>query len=195
MNVIELSEAVKIYKTNIPYNKEDLIKELFFNIDFNRFESAKDTAGRESQLIITSKNIEYIKSKAVNFITENLLRNKTVNYFQRNWVYVNDKNASYVIWHVHSDKVSKVIQNYWTYTFYVQMPDNLKNNEGKISFKIDETEYNILPEEGDLLVFPASLLHKPELSPMSTKERIVMAGNFVELDLNKTLEKRKTSLV
>ena len=57
MNVIELSEAVKIYKTNIPYNKEDLIKELFFNIDFNRFESAKDTAGRESQLIITSKNI------------------------------------------------------------------------------------------------------------------------------------------
>ena len=40
MNVIELSEAVKIYKTNIPYNKEDLIKELFFNIPklfFNRF--------------------------------------------------------------------------------------------------------------------------------------------------------------
>jgi hypothetical protein len=108
---------------------------------------------------------------------------------------VNDKNASYVRWHVHSDNVSKVIQNDWTYTFYVQMPDNLKNNEGKISFKIDETEYNILPEEGDLLVFPASLLHKPELSPMSTKERIVMAGNFVELDVNKILEKRKTSLV
>jgi hypothetical protein len=195
MDIIELDGSVKIYKTRIPFNKEELIKELYFNMDFNRFESAKDTAGRESQLIITSKNIEYVKSKAVNFITENLLGNKTVNYFQRNWVYVNDKNASYVRWHVHSDNVSKVIQNDWTYTFYVQMPDNLKNNEGKISFKIDETEYNILPEEGDLLVFPASLLHKPELSPMSTKERIVMAGNFVELDVNKILEKRKTSLV
>jgi hypothetical protein len=75
------------------------------------------------------------------------------------------------------------------------MPNNLSGNEGKLAFKIDENEYNILPNEGDIIIFPATLVHKPEMSPNSTRDRVVIGGNFVEIDINKSLSKKQTTLV
>jgi hypothetical protein len=75
------------------------------------------------------------------------------------------------------------------------MPNNLLNNEGKLLFKVRDSEYGILPEEGDVIIFPATLLHKPELSPNSTQERIVIGGNFVEIDINRVLNKKQKTLV
>lgn len=196
MEVIKLDDTVLIYKTNISYNKDELIKELYFNFQLNNTTTTADNAGRESTLVINSKNIDYIKLEAVNFIREALLSNREVNYCQKNWAYINDKTAKHTDWHSHEkNHVSTVLKNQWTYTFYVQMPNNLSNNEGKLSFKKSTKEYSILPDEGDIVVFPATLLHKPELSPNSTQERIVIGGNFIEIDINRALKKTQISLV
>jgi hypothetical protein len=66
------------------------------------------------------------------------------------------------------------------------MPDNLNNQEGKILFRTNEgIEVSYLPKVGDLILFPANLLHKPELNRGSDIERIVYAGGFAMLDCDK----------
>lgn len=111
-------------------------------------------------------------------------------------MYTNNKNNTHTDWHSHEiiHNLSNV-KNEWTYVFYVQMPNNLLGNEGKLLYKIDKNEYDILPNEGDIIIFPATLLHKPELSPNSTQDRVVIGGNFVEIDINKLLNKKQKTLV
>lgn len=192
---IKLDNQTSIYKTNISYNKDELLKELYFNSDFNDTTSNSDSAGMESTLVITSKHIEYIKSKAIESISNTLYDNRDINYCQKNWIFFNDKNATYVGWHIHENNhASNILKNQWTYSFYVQMPNNLSGNEGKLSFKIDNEEYSILPNEGDLIVFPATLLHKPELCPNSTQARIVIVGYLMEIDINQILKKKQKTL-
>lgn len=192
---IKLDDHISIYKTNISYNKDQLIKELYYNIDFNP-QIMLDGAGREATIVITAENIEYIKSTCVNYIRKLKSSNNIINYYQKNWVYTNNKNNTHTDWHSHEiiHNLSN-IKNEWTYVFYVQMPNNLSGNEGKLLFKIGENEYDILPDEGDIIIFPATLLHKPELSPNSTQDRIVIGGNFVKIDINKLLNKKQKTLV
>jgi hypothetical protein len=192
---IKLDDNTSIYKTNIEYNKDALIKELYYNMDFNP-QQMLDGAGREATIVITAKNIEYIKSICVDHIRKLKSPNNIVNYYQKNWVYTNNKNNIYTDWHSHENihNLSNV-KNEWTYVFYVQMPNNLLNNEGKLLFKVRDSEYGILPEEGDVVIFPATLSHKPELSPNSTQERIVIGGNFTEINIEKLLNKKQVSLI
>lgn len=192
---IKLDNNISIYKTNISYNKDELIKELYYNIDFNP-QIMMDGAGREATIVITTENIEYIKSVCVDYIRKLKSSNNIVNYYQKNWVYTNNKNSTRSNYHSHEIIYNlSNVKNEWTYVFYVQMPNNLSGNEGKLSFKIDENEYDILPDEGDIIIFPATLLHKPEMSPNSTQDRIVIGGNFMEIDMNKSLNKKQKSLV
>jgi hypothetical protein len=195
MTEIKLDDQVSIYKTNIEYNKDELIKELYYNMDFNQ-QQMLDGAGREATIIITTEHIEYIKSICVDYLKKLKSSNNIVNYYQKNWVYTNNRYNTLTHWHSHEiiNNLTNV-KNEWTYVFYVQMPNNLVGNEGKLSFKIDENEYDILPNEGDIIIFPATLLHKPEMSPNSTQERIVIGGNFMEIDINKSLSKKQTTLV
>jgi hypothetical protein len=64
---IKLDNNTSIYKTNISYNKDALIKELYYNMDFNS-QQMLDGAGREATIVITAENIEYIKSTCVDYI-------------------------------------------------------------------------------------------------------------------------------
>jgi hypothetical protein len=195
MKEIKLDNQVSIYKTNIEYNKPALIEELYYNMDFNP-QQMLDGAGREATIIITTEHIEYIKSICVDCIKKIKSTNNIVNYYQKNWVYTNNRYNTLTHWHSHEIINNlKNVKNEWTYVFYVQMPNNLVGNEGKLSFKIDDNEYDILPKEGDIIIFPATLLHKPEMSPNSTQERIVIGGNFMEIDINKSLNKKQTTLV
>jgi hypothetical protein len=52
-----------------------------------------------------------------------------------------------------------------------------------------------MPEVGDLFVFPATLDHRPELNRTSTKDRIVYAGNFMDLDFNAEYTKKTKTLL
>lgn len=195
MTEIKLDNYTSIYKTNITYNKDELIKELYYNIDFNP-QVMLDGAGREATIVITAKNIEYIKSICVDYIKKLKYPNNIVNYYQKNWVYTNNRHNTHTNWHSH-EIIHKLpnVENEWTYVFYVQMPNNLSGNEGKLSFKIGDSEYSILPDEGDIVIFPATLLHKPEMSPGSTQDRIVIGGNFKEIDISKSISKKQKTLV
>jgi len=99
----------------------------------------------------------------------------------KNPVQVNyDKNNN-LIFHNHVDLNDKFNNPYPNYTFvcYLQMPDNLSNNDGVLYLK-DKMDniYAFLPKVGDILILKGDLDHVPNYAPKSTKDRIVLAGNI-----------------
>ena len=85
-----------------------------------------------------------------------------------------------LIYHIHTEiekERGMVIPDY-TFVFYVQMPDNLVGDDGKLFIKDkDGTEFGILPKVGDLIILKGDVPHAPVDAPHSTKDRIVIAGN------------------
>jgi hypothetical protein len=83
-------------------------------------------------------------------------------------------------YHIHTE-ISKQFNYFiptYTYVYYIQMPDNLKGDDGVLFFKDkNEIEYSILPEEDDLIIMSADIPHAPNKAPNSTRDRIVFAGN------------------
>jgi hypothetical protein len=65
----------------------------------------------------------------------------------------------------------------WVY--YLQIPNNLNENEGNTMFK-DEFDniISIIPELNYVYAFPANLLHKPNKTINSTNSRIVAVANI-----------------
>ena len=82
--------------------------------------------------------------------------------------------------HIHSDiekEMQRTIPNY-TWVYYVQMPDNLINNDGVLFIEGENKKiYNFLPIEDDIIIMNANLPHVPNGAFNSTKDRIVIAGN------------------
>ena len=83
-------------------------------------------------------------------------------------------------YHVHTD-INKTTGSFpptYTYVYYIQMPDNLSNDDGVLYVQSETNEeFSILPKEGDLIIMSADLPHAPQSSLNSTKDRIVLAGN------------------
>lgn len=92
-------------------------------------------------------------------------------------------------YHVHTD-INKIYGKFspeYTYVYYIQMPDNLENEDGVLYFLDEnEKEHYILPEEGDLLIMHGNLPHAPNHALKSTKDRIVFAGNVGFENIKKT---------
>lgn len=68
----------------------------------------------------------------------------------------------------------------WTVTYYLQLPDNCKEDEGKLLFSHNADDNNALklfPKKDTLYIFNGALKHKPNVAPNSTQARIVIAGN------------------
>ena len=200
MKEITLNEQTKIYICKIDgYNSEELKKQVKLNLNFNQAaeSTSNKLSGTQSLLIIESSEISSLKQKCLNFL--NLINNNVKEglCFTRNWFYINDSKTKESFLHDH--KKNKEIPNLnieWAYTFYIQMPNNLQGIEGCLSFKTDDDKiHSILPEEGDLIIFPSNLLHIPELSPNSTKERIVMGGVYTKLDLTKSYSKSNKTIL
>jgi hypothetical protein len=97
------------------------------------------------------------------------------------------------IWHDHvslNEKTTDFIPDY-TFVYYVQMPDNLKGNDGALFLKRkNEVEMYIYhPAEGDLIILDGDLPHSPQPAFNSTKDRLVIAANvrFSNTKKSKTL--------
>jgi len=202
MEEIKLTDTISIYKTNLEYNKEEIIKEIYYNIDFNEDTSnnnlnvTKITSnpvypGIQSTIIISSKNLEKLKLESINIIKKHLYKEYNFDYETYSWAYISTNKNKDVKYHSHNRQ-----REYdWTYVFYVQMPNNLSGDDGKLFFKIDDNEYSLLPKEGELIIFPASLSHTPKTNENSTIDRIVVASNFMKIDINKPIKKRKETLI
>jgi ectoine hydroxylase-related dioxygenase (phytanoyl-CoA dioxygenase family) len=112
------------------------------------------------------------------------------------WAYISDNKNLYSGFHSHDKKTYVNIPLQWTYTYYVQMPNNLDGEDGKLVFKLDDdTIHSILPEVGDLLIFPTTLLHAPMTNTKSDIERIVFAGVWSYIDTKIQIRKKNKTLL
>lgn len=198
MKKIILNDSTKIYIENIAnYDKEILKKQLIKNFEFSQGseKDGLDISGEQSILLIETKEINEIKNKCIKCI-ESINKKANTTYYTKNWIYVNDSKTKNVFYHEHQN--NKEISNLkiqWVYTFYIQMPNNLNEDEGCIFFKTnDGVEHKFLPEEGDVFIFPANLLHRPELSPNTSQKRIVFAGVYSEINMDKSYIKSNKTL-
>ena len=102
---------------------------------------------------------------------------------------IRDSKTNELIYHTHT-VIEKILGNplpNYTFVFYIQMPDNLSNDDGKIFIKDkDGTEFGILPKVGDLIILEGDVPHAPVDAPKSTKDRIVIAGNVIFKNIKKT---------
>lgn len=200
---IKINEEESYFKTKIEnINFEQLIKDIHLNIEINKLtgNGKKDrTRGIQSQIIIQTVTLLDIYDKIMNKIFDllNYSGENMYPYYSVNWAYISDKYQRGTNYHHHIESNRSVnVKMDWTFVYYVQMPNNLKNNEGRLFFKTENGfETSILPEVGDLLLFSSKLLHKPEINPNSELERIVYAGNFVKLDHNADYLKKKKTII
>ena len=91
--------------------------------------------------------------------------------------------------------IYKPVLNDWSYCFYLQIPKNLKDNEGKIAFK--DKNNNVvyyLPEEGDFIIFDASLQHVQEEINDAECDRITIVGT-IAFNINEKIKSSNKNLI
>lgn len=80
--------------------------------------------------------------------------------------------------HVDLNKKNQMPKPTYTFVFYIQMPNNLKNDDAVLFMEdIDGKVFSYLPKIGDLIIMDAGLPHVPNSAYDSTLDRIVLAGN------------------
>lgn len=201
LDVIKFSEELSIYTAKINgINNEQLCKDLLLNCDVNRKTSKMvEGPGIQSSIIITTENIRKLEIILVEKL-KYLLNLKTDTILYKDyWVFISqsDNNKSNYHDHVSGPNLKQSIETpQWTFVYYASFPNNLEENEGLLFFKTKSgEEFSIMPEEGELIMFPADVLHRPGLNNKSTKDRIVFAGNYAVLDINKKYSKHQKTLL
>ena len=198
MKKIKLNDLVDIYVADIiNYDKEVLKKQLIKNFEFSSGSEKEglDISGEQSILMFDSAEINNIKNQCIKHI-QSIDNDFKVMYCGKNWIYINDSKTKEAFYHEHiQNKTIPILKNEWIYTFYLQMPNNLNGDEGYLFFKTnDGVEHKILPIEGQVIIFPSHLLHKPELSPNTQQKRIVFGGAYSKIDINKSYSKLNKTL-
>ena len=103
--------------------------------------------------------------------------------YQNAWFYIASPEIKEADFHVHTkfkENYPKAYSNY-TWTYYVQKPNNCVDEEGMLSFAKDKEgtdQFNLDVQLDTLYIFPSDLHHRPNLSTNSTVNRITAAGNI-----------------
>lgn len=102
-------------------------------------------------------------------------------FYQHSWVFVNPPTEQINNYHNHLVFNNTFPYDVPTYTwvYYLQLPNNCEGDDGKLSFRDDNEIYNLDIQPDTIYVFPADLDHKANLSPLSTVNRITLAGNIL----------------
>jgi hypothetical protein len=196
---IKLNNNISVYKTKIKISDiAKLISDIKLNLDIS-IDTKKPTPkepGIQSTIVVSTPLIKELTEKIVNIFFETFKMDNTNPYTTMQWAYISDNKNLYSGFHSHDKKKYANIPLEWTYTYYVQMPDNLEGDDGKLVFKLDDdTTQMILPDVGDLLIFPTSLLHMPNTNTKSELERIVFAGVWSFIDTNIKIKKHNKTLL
>ena len=168
----------KIYKIEInDLNNESVIKELF---EYKKLGYELDM----STDILTSDNIRKMYQtcyKTIEFVHSKELGIGIKNGYQSGWILELPNGTSGGNYHEHT-QLSQLYPNYMAdiaWVYYLQIPNNLIDDEGTISFKDEfDNTISIIPELNYVYAFPANLLHKPNKTINSTKSRIVAVANI-----------------
>lgn len=184
LNEIILDENTSIYcgQYDWTYNKEQFLKRVEQNVLISNY-----TYDNTSILIFNCPEFDDIKNIGLN-ATKRLsnLESWDGSWASKVWIYKQDKNKKKEYYHKHNhttqlpySNIPAPIMNDWTFVFYLQIPTDLKNEEGMIFFKTPNIEpYKFLPKEGDFIIFPGTLSHLVKSNNDSKAERISICGNI-----------------
>ena len=82
-------------------------------------------------------------------------------------------------------KLNKPLPTY-TWVYYIQMPDNLNGDDGKLEYEDDGGIHKYLPNVGDLIILKGDQWHSIYGSGNSSKNRVVIAGNVTITNAKQT---------
>jgi hypothetical protein len=186
-----------IFKKHIPFdyvkeaiNEVEINKKYFYG-DLEYLDDLSLSVGMQIPCdIITSDhllNLFQTCYKTTEKICSNFLNRDILSGYQSNWVYISVPSSPSSNYHKHptlSNYAYTNIYTDYTWVYYLQIPNNCVEDEGKLFFKdkisISENEaFKLFPEVETLYIFDANLPHRPELSPNSDVDRIVLGGNIV----------------
>jgi len=184
LNQIEpykLSEKYTIYKLkyNGIFSKEDFLKRVFQNKSLYAVEKTK----RDNSLLIYIDCNEF--QNLENFVCDTISSYFNINTSYKaksSWIYTQNQDFNMNWMHTHEylhSSNNTNLKTEYTFVFYIQIPNDIKNGEGDIVFK---TEDNILhrftPTEFDIFIFSGDLPHMAIPTQNSKTERIVYASNL-----------------
>lgn len=174
---IKISDGYTIYKTKYDweFTKEQIIEKYKKN-----FELCGQLDSNTSPIFLNCTEFNSIFN--IPFQITKQLSNGGDDWMSKKWFYIQNNTNTFEKYHAHKFVDAKQnigVLNEWNFCFYLLMPNNLTGDEGKLFFMDEnEIEHSLLPKEGDIIIFPANLKHKPKLSPNSETERISMCGNI-----------------
>lgn len=199
---IKINENTSIYKSSINnIDNDSLIDDLKINCDLILTTSypSEETPGIQSRIKLVSKNISKLRNEITNNMISFFNLDDDYLYFIDDWIFISENKNIYSGFHKHDDNAENIlnfIKPQWTMVYYIQMPDNLKNNDGEIVFKTEnDILFSFLPQKNDLLIFPADLLHRVETNQSSSISRIVYATNVAILDKKREYVKKSKTLL
>jgi hypothetical protein len=210
---IKIDENIKIYKTkyNWEYPKENFINRVYQSIKMNNNYQLKNLNGKGRGLFFSNNYItsfsclEYdsLNKFILNTISKEIEKKDYTEWALQNFIYINtgktpkDENELNSLkqpeWHRHPVVYydSDDVKTDWVFTFYIQMPDNLIDDEGKIGFRTDDGDgIAFLPSEGDIFIFPDIEHTTCRLLSEKNKDRLLIAGNVTLNPLRKIKEKK-----
>jgi len=179
----------------LPFNKKELLKEIRFNNAISRATNDKptqDAPGIQSAILLDTPNFRILKRSVLRKARDLLKPPLGAQIYYEAWAFISDSRNKFSIYHDHAESSRVYLKIDMTWVFYVQVPKDLIGDDGKIFFKTEDAkEHKILPREGDLLCFPARLLHRPETNVRSKDERIVVAGTCTVINTKKVPKRPK----
>lgn len=134
--------------------------------------------------ILTSKNIRKLYSECyetIQSVYTNEYQKPIKSSYQSGWIFELTNDSHGGDYHRHT-QLSPLYPQYTTdvaWIYYLQIPNNLIGNEGKLLFKDEfDNEIILTPELGYIYSFPGTLNHRPEKTTQSTIDRIVAVANI-----------------
>jgi len=190
MQEIKLGDEITLYKVKYDSNfiKEKIIQSILRLIELQPEYESSDAFTYSKHRF---SEIDEIEKKGVEICLE-ILKKEKQEFKKHNYdTWVNRVKAQNPVqafgailfghpYHNHNDINKNMLRHTPTYTFiyYLQMPDNLQNDEGHLVLK-DSTGnvYSILPKEGEFLIHKSNVDHYPKEAKSSSVDRLVIAGN------------------
>ena len=197
---LKLTENFTILTSTITnIDNSMLVKDFEYNCDISKYTTDDSTPGKQSRIHIISKNITNIRNEVLKMIIFHFKLDENYLISLDDWVYISDNKNNKTCYHNHISQSKFFFLKeppQWTISYYVEIPNNLKGNDGHLTFKTkNNEEVSILPVESQIIMFPADIEHKPELNKNSTNKRVVYVANITILDKNKKYEKNTNTLL